>query len=61
VDLGVSGSIKTGAPGGSVAAAWKLGVFVTNTVSLDTTGYITIEIVDPGTGIGTTYNLALAI
>jgi hypothetical protein len=55
VDLGVSGSIKTGAPGGSSAGTWKLGVLVTNTVSLDTTGYITIEI------NGTTYNLALAI
>jgi hypothetical protein len=55
VDLGSSGSIKTGAPGGSTAGTWKLGVYNASFVSLDTSGYITIEI------NGTTYNLALAI
>jgi hypothetical protein len=53
LDLGSTGSVKTGAPGGSSAGVWKLGVFNGSTVSLDTTGYITIEIG------GTTYNLGL--
>jgi len=55
LDLGSTGSVETGAPGGSSAGVWKLGTFTGSTVSLDTTGYITIEIG------GTTYQLALAI
>jgi hypothetical protein len=55
LDLGSTGSVKTAAPGGSTAGVWKLGVHNATTVSLDTTGYITVEIG------GTTYNLALAV
>lgn len=55
MDLGTNGSVKTGAPGGSTAGVWRFGVFNASTVSLDTSGYITVEIG------GVTYNLALAI
>lgn len=55
LDLGASGSIKTGAPSGDTAAVWKLGSFTAASVSVDNTGYVTVEIG------GVVYKLALAI
>jgi len=48
-----SGSIKTAAPSGGTATAWKLGSKVSATVSLVTTDYIEVEIG------GVAYKLAL--
>ena len=51
-NLEVTGSIKTGAPTGGTAAAWKLGSRVAATVVVNTTEYIEIDIG------GTLYKLA---
>ena len=52
-NLGVLGNITTGAPSGGTAGAWKLGVRVAATTTLDTTQYLQVDIG------GTLYKVAL--
>jgi hypothetical protein len=51
----MTGSIKTGAPSGGTAQAWKLGSVVASSVTYDPNNYVEVEI------NGSAYKLALAI
>jgi len=48
-----AGTIKTAAPNGGTAGAWKLGIRVAATTTLDTTQYLQVDIG------GTLYKVAL--
>jgi len=48
-----AGSVTTGTPNGGTAGAWKLGVRVAATTTLDTTQYLQVDIG------GTLYKVAL--
>jgi hypothetical protein len=48
-----AGSVTTGTPSGGTAGAWKLGVRVAATTTLDTTQYLQVDIG------GTLYKVAL--
>jgi hypothetical protein len=51
----MTGSVKTGAPSGGTAQAWKLGSVVASSVTYDPNNYVEVEI------NGSAYKLALAI